>query len=103
MSEPSSFSGESSQSWMARSHDNSTQPTHGMLRAHLVLKPNERKDMKRITQSLLTLLSVFTAIAAQPAHAQQPQIPTLQVCNVPGIVVGQGTVNILSRGTFSFA
>src|SRR5882724_10706169 len=56
--------------------------------------------MKRIAQSILTLLGVFTIIAAQPAHAQQPQIPTLQVCNVPSVVGGAGLVNIVSRGSF---
>src|SRR5882724_5394353 len=59
--------------------------------------------MKRVTQSLLTLFIALTISAAQPARAQQPQIPTLQVCNVPGVVVGQGAVNIISRGTFSFS
>src|SRR6267154_1662884 len=56
--------------------------------------------MKRVTQSLLTLFIALTIVAAQPAHAQQPQIPTLQVCNVPGMVSGSGAVNIISRGSF---
>jgi len=56
--------------------------------------------MKRITQSVLTLLALLTIIAAQPAHAQQPQIPTLQVCNVPSVVTGAGAVTITSRGSF---
>src|SRR6266849_1502212 len=56
--------------------------------------------MQRTTLSILTLLLGFTIIAAQPAHAQQPQTPTLQVCNVPGAVSGGGAVNIISRGSF---
>jgi hypothetical protein len=56
--------------------------------------------MKRITLSLMTFFIVLTIVAAQPAQAQQPQIPTLQVCNVPSFVSGAGAVNIVSRGSF---
>ena len=56
--------------------------------------------MKRITLSILTLFTALALFTARPAHAQQPQIPTLQVCNVPGTVSGSGAVSIISRGSF---
>jgi hypothetical protein len=40
----------------------------------------------------LVMLATLTT-----AHAQQPQIPTLQVCNLPSVVNGTGTVTILAR------
>ncbi len=56
--------------------------------------------MKRIILSTLTLATALTLVTARPALAQQPQIPTLQVCNVPGAISGGGAVNIISRGSF---
>lgn len=35
-------------------------------------------------------------------HAQQPQIPTLQVCNLPSVVDGTGTVTIIARQAGGF-
>jgi hypothetical protein len=35
------------------------------------------------------------------AQTQPPQIPTLQVCNVPTVLQGSATVSIVARGTFT--
>ena len=54
----------------------------------------------------LCLVMLATVTTAHLAHAQQPQIPTLQVCN-QSLVQGSGTVKILARadathtGTFA--
>jgi len=44
-----------------------------------------------------TGLALLALLAGLPASAQQPQIPTLQVCNLPGIVTGQAKVVISER------
>jgi len=46
---------------------------------------------------LLAWLGTLTTI-----NAQQPQIPTLQVCNLPSVVDGTGTVTILARQAGGF-
>jgi hypothetical protein len=46
---------------------------------------------------LVALLATFPT-----AKAQQPQIPTLQVCNVPSVVSGTGTVTIVARQAGGF-
>jgi hypothetical protein len=46
---------------------------------------------------LVALLATFPT-----AKAQQPQIPTLQVCNLPSVVSGAGTVTIVARQAGGF-
>jgi len=46
---------------------------------------------------LLASLGTLTTV-----KAQQPQIPTLQVCNLPSVVQGTGTVTIVARQAGGF-
>ena len=53
---------------------------------------NHRREALVAAPLCLALLGSVTSLSAQ-----QPQIPTLQVCNVPTVVQGAGTVTIVAR------
>ncbi len=55
----------------------------------------------RITTAMMTIW-VLLALGSLAVHAQQPQIPTMQVCN-PTQVKGKATVKIASRSDATHA
>lgn len=59
---------------------------------HTLMQLNHLRASVIATPLWLAMLGTFTM-----AHAQQPQIPTLQVCNLPTVVQGTGTVTIVAR------
>jgi hypothetical protein len=59
---------------------------------HTLKQPTKLRTAVISIPVWLVMLTTFTT-----ARAQQPQIPTLQVCNLPSVIDGTGTVTIVAR------